>query len=83
MYIGISFLLQGAYGLVPNQIISNFLTNTLGVTEQDGNTLLGSLLIVNTIAYAIIDELALVGILFLREELKPKSTLKHTWLFCS
>jgi lipoprotein signal peptidase len=74
MYIGISFLLQGAYGFVPNQIITNFLTNTFGMTEQGGSPLLGSLIIINTTAYAIIAAIALVGILILREEFKPKST---------
>lgn len=72
VYIGISFLLQGAYGFVPNQIITNFLVNMFGLTGSD-STLFGALLLVNTIVDAVVVALALVGILILKYELKPKS----------
>jgi hypothetical protein len=71
IYIGISFLLQGVWGFIPNQTILNFVTTMFGLTDSAA---LGSLLVVNAVVDVVIAIFALAGILILTKELKPKST---------
>jgi uncharacterized membrane protein YjjB (DUF3815 family) len=71
LLIGISFLLEAIYDLIPSSTIMNILTNTFGIENSEAFSFL---LMVDTTVQVILAIIVLIGVILLRSEFKSKPT---------
>lgn len=71
LLIGISFVLEAIYDVIPNQTISNMFLYTFGMNEGQA---FNALLLLDTTVQVILAILVLIGVILLRSEFKSKPT---------